>query len=84
MARAALRLSGVSTAAVSPQAMGRAREQQRLGENLAGEVEIVQHRNHGTPLAMPLRDYRGEVADGALVDGSKRFVEQDHRVPLAP
>ena len=54
-----------------------ARQQQRFGEILAHQVQIMDHHHDGAFLAMPALDQRDQVADRLGVDGVERLVEQD-------
>ncbi len=43
----------------------------------AHEFDIVQHRNHGAPFALPLPNQPDEIGDGSCIHGAERFVEKD-------
>ena len=75
--RARSRLAAASTSRGRPPGHRLAGEQQRLGEPLADQIEVVQHGQHGPALAVPAPDQVEQIARGPGVDRGERLVEQD-------
>src|SRR5689334_20107967 len=58
------------------------REKQRLRKVPTYELEIVEHGDDGTTVALPLGDDAAEMRDCRVVDGNEWFVEENDRSVL--
>ncbi len=54
-----------------------ARKQQRLGEILAHQLEVVRNDHHRAIFAVPALDQSDQVTNGLGIDGVEGFIEQD-------
>ena len=55
-----------------------ARQEQRLREVRAHEIEVVHGSEHGAPLAVPAPHEVEQIGRGLGIDGVERLVEHDH------